>query len=212
MAATHTKRRRRRANTARRHTTHHMHRRRNVSHRTRRNPAVRHHRSHRRSNPGGVRWGDVFVLGAGGLVGGSLPSAATQLVLGSSNSGALGYGVNLVATLVFSWVGGMFTRNKAFPAGILAGGVGSLMRRIIADYSLVPGMNLGSSSGMGDYMISNWVNPPRLVSDFRSLTEANFGQGQWGYQGGAQPVVGSTNGVDASSMGLAQGAGGSMGY
>jgi len=202
MAATKTRRRRHNAGTRRRS------RRAPVAHRRRRqsNPARRHHVvRHRRRNPAGVGWNDMLMLGAGGLVGGALPSAGTQLVLGASNSGVLGYGVNLVATFVMAWVGGMFTRNKAFPAGILAGGLGSLMRRIIADYSLLGGAS--SSLGMGDYMVSNWVAPQRLVSDFRSLTDANMGQGIWGQQG----AVISSSGVDASQMGVIQG-GAQAGY
>jgi hypothetical protein len=110
----------------------------------------------------------------------------------------MGYAGNLVATFILSWLGGMVTRNRAFPAGILAGGIGSLMRRIIADYSLLGGYS--AQLGMGDYMVANWVIPQRLASDFRSLTEANVGQGQWGLQ--APSTVMSSSGIAASSMGL----------
>ena len=87
----------------------------------------------------------------------------------------------MAATLVLGWLGGMVTRNRAFPAGILAGGLGALMRRIISDYSLFGGYT--AQLGMGDYMVSNWVTPQRLSSDFRSLTDALLDQGHWGYQG-----------------------------
>lgn len=143
-----------------------------------------------------MAWKDIFVLGGGALVGSSLSSAGTQLILGTSNTGPMGYAGNLISTLVLSWLGGMVVRNKAFPAGILAGGIGSLMRRIIADYSLLGGYT--SQLGMGDYMVSNWVTPQRLASDFRSLTEANMGQGQWGLQSPAM----SSAGVSARGLGL----------
>ena len=192
-----TKKRRRRRSTSKQNAG----RRRTVMNRSRRrsNPGRVHHRTHRRRhNPAGYRWSDVFVLGGGALVGSSLSSAGTQLVLGTSNTGMMGYAGNLVATFVLSWLGGMVTRNRAFPAGILAGGIGSLMRRIIADYSLLGGYS--ASLGMGDYMVANWVTPQRLASDFRSLTEANVGQGQWGMQAPAGVI--SSSGVQASSMGL----------
>jgi hypothetical protein len=195
VAATKKHRRRRRS------TSKHNAGRRRIYNRSRRhNPSRRvHHRTHRRRhNPAGYRWSDVFVLGGGALVGSSLSSAGTQLVLGTSNSGMMGYAGNLVATFILSWLGGMVTRNRAFPAGILAGGIGSLMRRIIADYSLLGGYS--AQLGMGDYMVANWVIPQRLASDFRSLTEANVGQGQWGLQ--APSTVMSSSGIAASSMGL----------
>ena len=216
MAATHRRRRhasrmnaghrrRRRTNTS-----HHRRRRHNPSrriyNRARRRNVVHHRR--RRHNPAGYRWSDLFVLGGGALVGSALSSAGTQLVLGTSNTGPMGYVGNLAATLVLSWLGGMVTRNKAFPAGILAGGIGSLMRRIIADYSLLGGYS--AQLGMGDYMVSNWVTPQRLASDFRSLTEANMGQGQWGLQTPAIPM--SSSGVAATSHGLDVNSGGSLGY
>lgn len=166
-------------------------------------------RHHRQRNPAGYRWSDLFVLGGGAVVGGALSSAGTQLVLGASNTGIMGYTGNLVATLVLAWLGGMVIKNRAFPAGILAGGIGSLMRRVIADYSLLGGYS--QSLGMGDYMVSNWVTPQRLTSDFRSLTEANMGQGPWGLQTPAIPMTSS--GIPATSHGLdVNSTGGSLGY
>lgn len=126
-----------------------------------------HHR--RRHNPallGGFKLGDVFVLGGGALVGSSLSSAIPQWILGASNTGAMGYVGNFVSTLILTWAGGAFVRNKAFPAGILAGGIGGLLRRIIADYSLVG--PFGSQLGLGDYMVSNWVTPQRVVDGWNS--------------------------------------------
>ena len=159
---------------------------------------VHSRRRGRRGNPAGYRWGDLFVLGAGGLVGGALPSAGTQLILGASNTGMVGYAVNLVTTLLTAWVGAMFVRNRAFPAGILAGGVGSLMRRIISDYSLFGGYT--ASIGMGDYMVVNWVTPQRLASDFRSLTDALVDQGHWGYEGVPPSLPARAVGPLTSSM------------
>lgn len=212
MAATKKRRRRTSSAGSRRRATHHSRPRRMNARRPRHrartrhlyNPArrrvynvVRHHR--RRHNPAGYRWSDVFVLGAGGVVGSTLSSASSQLVLGASNSGMVGYLTNLAATLVLSWLGGMVTRNRAFPAGILAGGIGSLIRRIIADYSLFG--TYSASLGMGDYMVSNWVTPQRLSSDFRSLIEANVDQGYWGAQPRLAPAL-SSSGVSTRGMGL----------
>ena len=166
-------------------------------------------RTRRVYNPAGYRWSDILVLGGGAAVGSSLSSAGTQLILGSSNSGPMGYAGNLISTFVLSWLGGMVTRNKMFPAGILAGGIGALIRRVIADYSLFGGYT--ASLGMGDYLVSNWVTPQRLASDFRSLTEANFSQGQWGIQ--TPQLAISSSGVSTAGMGLdGSSGGGSVGY
>lgn len=123
-------------------------------------------------------------------------------MLGSSNTGVMGYAGNLISTFVLSWLGGMVSRNRMFPAGILAGGIGALIRRIIADYSLFGGYT--ASLGMGDYLVSNWVAPQRLASDFRSLSESNFGpfnaQGGWGWQNPAPAI--SSSGVSTRGMGL----------
>jgi len=202
MAAT--KRRRRHASKhnagRRRHRTNARRRRHNPArrHYTRHHAVARRRHHSRRHNPAGVRWTDVFVLGGGALVGSTLSSAGTQLLLQSNNTGPVGYAANLVATLILSWLGGMVTRNKAFPAGILAGGVGALMKRIISDYSLFGGYT--SQLGMGDYLVSNWVAPQRLSSDFRSLTDSYFGPAQ-----GTQFPPGisiSSSGVSTRGMGL----------
>jgi hypothetical protein len=213
MAATHRRRRhasRANAGHRRRRRSHVVHHRRRRRHNPARRRIYNRHRVHhrRRHNPGGVRWADLFVLGGGALVGSTLSSAGTQLVLGTSNTGAMGYAGNLIATLVLSWLGGMVVRNRSFPAGILAGGIGSLMRRIIADYSLLGGYT--AQLGMGDYMVANWVTPQRLASDFRSLTEANVSQGQWGLQAPAM----SSSGVSVRGMGLEgdPGSYGTVGY
>lgn len=167
----------------------------------------------RRRNPAGYSWGGVFELGAGAVVGSALSSAGTQLVLGTSNTGMVGYAGNLITTLVLSWLGSMgpLRKFRGFSPGILAGGVGALIKRIISDYSLFGGYT--ASLGMGDYMVSNWVTPQRLISDFRSLTDSNYGQGQWGLQSAPPALAMSSSGISTAGMGLdGSGGGGSVGY
>lgn len=221
MAAT--KRRRRHASRA------------NAGHRRRRRAPVMHHRRRHHNpsrrvynrgrrrvynrgrrrvyNPAGYSWGGVFELGAGAVVGSALSSAGTQLVLGTSNTGFVGYAGNLIATLVLSWLGSMgpLRKFRGFSPGVLAGGVGALIKRIISDYSLFGGYT--ASLGMGDYMVSNWVTPQRLISDFRSLTDSNYGQGQWGLQSAPPALTISSSGVSTAGMGLdGSSGGGSVGY
>jgi hypothetical protein len=201
VAATKKHHRRRRRSTSKhnagRRRTHHMI---NRARRRHHNPGHRRRTVRRHHNPAGFSWGDAFGLGAGAVVGSAGSSGLSQLVLGVNNTGAMGYGVNLISTIILAFVGSMgpFKRFRGFAPGILAGGIGSLMRRIIADYSLLGGYS--ASLGMGDYMVANWVTPQRLTADYRSLTDATVGQGQWGLQ--APSAVISSSGIQASSLGM----------
>ena len=136
--------------------------------RKRANPGRRGHR--RRSNPGGFgSVTDLVALGGGAVVGGSIPSIAAQAVLGSKNTGAIGYLSNLAATFALAWGVNRFARGataKTFAMGIIAGGIGSVIKRAITDYSILG--SFGQQLGMGDYMVSNWVTPQRMVDGLNS--------------------------------------------
>ncbi len=143
------------------------HRRKNKAHssgskRRRKNPARRHHT---RRNPGMGQVGDLLMLGAGAVVGSSGSTMLTQAVLQGNNSGFIGYAGNLAATGILAWLGHKFVKSKSLASGILAGGVGSVIRRIITDNSLLGSYSaqLGMS-GFGDYMAANFVWPQILPS------------------------------------------------
>ncbi len=157
------KTRRKKNTSARRHTS--------AGHRTKKraNPGRRGHR--RRSNPGGVGLNvtDLVALGGGAVVGGTLPTVATQAILGSKNNGFMGYAANLAATFVLAWGVNRFSKGKTghtFSMGIIAGGIGSVIKRAITDYSILG--SFGQQLGMGDYMVSNWVTPQRMVDGLNS--------------------------------------------
>ena len=122
-----------------------------------------HHR--KRSNPAGASMKDILMLGAGGFLGAAGASGGAQL-LGSSNTGWVGYAANLFSTGLLAWLIHAFTKNKILAAGVWAGGVGATIRRVIGDYSLLGSM--GQSLGVGDYMVSNWVMPQRLPDALHS--------------------------------------------
>src|SRR6185369_1932420 len=142
----------------------------NAGTRRKKNPAGR--RGHRRrSNPAGVGLNvtDLVALGGGAVVGGTLPTVATQAILGAKNSGAIGYLANLAATFVLAWGVNRFSKGKTghtFSMGIIAGGIGSVIKRAITDYSILG--SFGQQLGMGDYMVSNWVTPQRMVDGLNS--------------------------------------------
>ncbi len=143
------------------------------SHRRRRNRTVRHYR--RRSNPGIGPLKDWLSLGGGAVIGGVGATQLPQMVMSSSNTGAVGYLANLAATGILAAAAHMLMKgNKALVAGVIAGGVGATIRRVIGDYSLLG--SYGTSLGMGDY-ISNWnfATPQYAAGGYQSLVAPGGG-------------------------------------
>jgi len=153
-----------------------------------------HHRRRAHGNPAGASMKDILMLGAGGFLGAAGASGGAQL-LGSSNTGWMGYAANLFSTGLLAWLIHAFTKNKILAAGVWAGGVGATIRRVIGDYSLLGSM--GQSLGVGDYMVSNWVTPQRLPDALHSAM-VQIPQG-WG---SAPTMVGSGQAANASMMGM----------
>jgi hypothetical protein len=123
-------------------------------------------------------------------VGGVGATQLPQLVLSTSNTGAIGYLANMAATGILAAAAHMLMKgNKALVAGIIAGGVGATIKRIIGDYSLLG--SYGASLGMGDYLTN--LNP-----QYTFLPTQSTGGG-----GGAAAAPVAVN---------VAGAGGGMGY
>ena len=116
------------------------------------------------------------MLGGGAVVGASVPKLASQAVLGSKNTGAMGYLANLAGTGLLAWAAHQFMpRQRMFAVGILAGGIGQVISRVIGDYT-----SFGSylnGAGMGDYMAANWVTPQLLPDALNSAMASNVGGG-----------------------------------
>lgn len=137
----------------------------------RRNPARRAPRKTMRrgriGNPGRLGSPATWIQGAGGVVAGVMASKAIpQMILGPSNTGAMGYAANAAATLGAGWLAAMLFPNKpAVIAGVLGGGFGALLVRLISDRT--PYGSVLASSGLGDYGLglyqkSNFNNPQRV--------------------------------------------------
>jgi hypothetical protein len=160
----------------------------------RRPKKMSHHR--RRHNPAGMpAMKDMLMLGAGGFIGGAGATAGAQL-LGSSNTGWVGYAANIASTGVLAWLIHSFTKNKVLAAGIWAGGVGATIKRIMGDYSLFGSM--GQSLGVGDYMASNFVSAQRLPDALHSAM-VQIPQG-WG--SGGPVTVGAGQAASAYALGI----------
>jgi hypothetical protein len=137
----------------------------------RRNPIRTNRRHYRRRNPGAAGGGtsgigslvysSIFVIV--GAVGSKL---ATQAVLQANNTGIWGYAGNAIATFAMSFVAHKFMRNPAAARAIATGGVAQIVLRLMADYT--PLGQFAGQTGLGDYMVSNFVTPQRYTDALRS--------------------------------------------
>lgn len=84
------------------------------------------------------------------------------MVLGSSNTGPVGYLGMAASTAILAVAGHMLLgKNVMLTSGIIAGGAGALIKRILGDYTPL-GQYLGSS-GMGDYLTNFQFATPQII-------------------------------------------------
>jgi hypothetical protein len=156
-----------------------MAKRRRATSRRRSNPAgrrrsstrkiMRHaRRRHSRRNPSlgnPMQW---ISNGAGVVAGVVGTRAIPQLVLGASNTGAMGYAANAATALGLGFLTHMlFPRQQNLSAFVVAGGFAGLISRVISDQT--PFGAQVSLSGLGDwglglYQKSNYPYPPRVAN------------------------------------------------
>jgi len=128
----------------------------------------------RRSNPGMGSIGSpkAWVMGGAGALAGFVGSAAVpQLLLGTGNTGIAGYAATAAAAIGLGLLSNfLLPRQTAVTVGVIAGGFGNLLRRVISDQT--PFGSYVSNTGMGDYMVANW-GPPRMNNGlFSAMAEA----------------------------------------
>ena len=155
----------------------------------RHNRVVRHHR---RRNPMGGSWG-AEVTHALYIIAGAIGSKlGAQMVLGTSNTGFIGYGANLAAGGILAWAAKGIMKNTEAAKGIFAGSVVQVVLRLITDYT--PFGQYASLQGVGDYMASNWVTPQRYVDGLHNA-QIEIPDG-WG----PAPMVMASSGVNANAV------------
>jgi hypothetical protein len=159
----------------------------NTAGRPRKSRAVRHH--HRRRNPGFLGSPMNWVQGGAGVLAGVVGTRALpQIVLGGSNTGAMGYAANAATALALGWVTHMFfPRNPILTGSVIAGGFAATLARIISDRTPF-GAQL-SLTGLGDwglglYQKSNFNNP-QFIRGPRGRESSMF---SWGPSGMAAPM------------------------
>lgn len=155
-----------------------------------------HHR--RRSNPGMGAIGNpqTWLFGGAGTLAGFVGSAALpQLILGTGNTGVAGYAATAAAAIGLGLLSHfLLPRKPVVTAGVIAGGMANLIRRVISDQTPFGGYL--SNSGMGDYMVANW-GPPRMRDAFHSAMAEAPGT-LW--SGGGTGVITATNGVSMQDL------------
>lgn len=157
---------RRKTNSARRRRHNRVHRRRanpvvvvrtKRFNRKRHNPAIRR----RRRNPiklGGIGIPKFVRYGGYTLAGGVGSYFLTKFVLGSRNAGLIGYLGNTLAALVLGQVARFSTKDPMAAAFVTAGGVASVLQRVISEQTSYG--KYVSLAGMGSLLPGNFVSPP----------------------------------------------------
>jgi len=184
--------------------------RRNKSHRNffgfgkkrRKNPFKRYHRRHR--NPFGFQGKEILELGLG-AVGGVVGSGyLSQMVLGGSNTGFMGYAGDGIATILLAWLAQKFA-NAKIAEGVLAGGFGALFKRIWVENisgasGSVSGLGNLEFAGLGYYKNTNFPLPTSSGNYVLSATA-----------GGGAPVSAAGSAVPTAAPVAAPAAGGGGG-
>lgn len=123
----------------------------------------------RRSNPGAIGNPMQWVTGGAGVLAGVVGARAIpQLLLGASNTGAMGYAANAAAAVGLGFLSHMlFPRMPMVTGAVVAGGFAGLIARVISDNT--PYGSQLSLTGLGDYGLglyqkSNYPYPPHLVN------------------------------------------------
>lgn len=135
--------------------------------------------THRRRNPGALGSTGSWVVGGLGILGGVVVTRSLpQLVLGSNNTGPMGYAANAATAVLGGFLLNSIGAGRKFAVPFVGGGFAALIARIISDYT--PYGKALALSGWGDYQFSNIVGtvPQRLINMNSAVTE-------WGSAGDA---------------------------
>jgi hypothetical protein len=152
-----------RHSTKRRNTGGHKHRRRSTMARrsNRRRGGTRRNAGMFSGGVGGILTNAVFVIA--GALGSKL---LTQMVLGTNNTGMIGYAGNAVAGFGLWFLAAKVLKNAEGAKGIISGAAVQIVLRLINDYT--PFGQYVSQLGMGDYQAQAFVTPQVLVDPYNS--------------------------------------------
>lgn len=127
------------------------------THRRRTYRTRRRYSRRRNAGGGGMSFG-AEIMDTVWLVAGAVGTQMlTQMVLGSSNTGLMGYAGNGVAGFALSFVASKLLKAPKVGRAIFKGAILQIVLRAIRDYT--PFGSVTANLGMGDYIASNWVTP-----------------------------------------------------
>ncbi len=134
-----------------------------------RNPG--HRRRTYRRNAGAVgSVGGLVTTGTFAVVGALGSKLGAQLVLGTNNTGVIGYAGNVAAGGVLWFLADRVMKNRAAAHGILIGTVIQVILRALNDYT--PFGSYVANLGMGDYQMQSYVTPQILLDPVNSAAIA----------------------------------------
>ena len=119
-----------------------------------------------RRNPAGFSFGQLIETGIFATVGAVGSKLLTQVVLGSSNTGVMGYLGNVIAGTAIGLAADKLLKNKQAAFAVYVGTAIQIVLRAISDFT--PYGSYASLSGVGDYQVSNFVTPQRYVDGLHS--------------------------------------------
>ncbi len=142
----------------------------------RRRRVVRHH-SRRQRNAGvssAIGSTTGMFKNALSVIGGAVGTRyATQLALGASNTGAIGYLANAIAALALGWAAGKFMKSPQVGAMVTLGGFTGLALRMLSDLTPIGqyvNLSLSGAGKSGDTGIG-------LITDTTFYVPTVFNQG-----------------------------------
>ena len=158
------KKRARKANAGHRRPKH----RKNAAHRGgHRHRATQRRRAHHKRNAPSFGGIGTILTNAVFVIAGALGSKLlAQMVLGTNNTGIIGYAGNAVAGVGLWFLADKVLKNKEAAKGVISGTAVQLVLRLINDYT--PFGQYVSQLGMGDYQAQAFVTPQVLVDPYNS--------------------------------------------
>lgn len=151
------------------------------------NPGKMHYKRRRVGNPGMSANVTELVTSAVFVILGALGSKlGAQAVLGTNNTGVMGYAGNAAVGAALWFITEKLMKNRAASSGIISGTIVQILLRVINDYT--PFGSYVAQLGMGDYQMQSFVTPQVLVDP---LNDARIAiPDGWGGSGGGGRTTG----------------------
>jgi hypothetical protein len=139
--------------------------------------------------------GGLVTTGTFAIVGALGSKLGAQLVLGSSNTGPIGYLANAGVGAGMWFLADKVMKNRNMGHGILIGTVIQIILRVVNDYT--PFGTYVANLGMGDYQVQSFVQPQILIDPVNSAA-ISIPNG-WGAPAISAPAMSAGHGMKGYS-------------